>query len=178
MDFDIENRPISYLGSDWTTADITAIAWSFCDEKEVHVRIQTKRAGSQRSMLRAFLAALKTADGVTGHNIRRHDLPHINGALLELGIPRLGRVVTSDTYGDIRKMTGISKSQENLCAMLGVEAPKVKMNTATWREANRLTPAGLEATQHRVVGDVVQHKMLRQKLLDLDLLGPPKVWRG
>ena len=26
LDFDIENRPLSYLGSDFTTAEVTAIA--------------------------------------------------------------------------------------------------------------------------------------------------------
>ena len=34
LDFDIENRPLSYLGSDFTTAEVTAIAWAWCDRPE------------------------------------------------------------------------------------------------------------------------------------------------
>ncbi len=175
--FDIENRPISYLGSDWTTADITAIAASFVDEDEVECFVQTKRPASQRSMLKRFRILWDQADGVTGHNIRKHDLGHINGALMELGLPLLTPKLTCDTYGDLKKKQGISASQENLAAMLGVDAPKVGMNTATWREANRLTPEGIEATKQRVIGDVVQHKALRAALLERDMLHPPKVWR-
>jgi hypothetical protein len=31
LDFDIENRPLTYLGSDFTTAEVTAIAWAWTD---------------------------------------------------------------------------------------------------------------------------------------------------
>jgi hypothetical protein len=67
-------------------------------------------------------------------------------------------------------------SQENLGAMLGIEAPKVKMNMAKWREANRLTQKGLALTYERVAGDVIQHVQLRQALIERKLIGPPRVW--
>jgi DNA polymerase elongation subunit (family B) len=177
LDFDIENRPLSYLGSDWTTADITAIAASFVDEDEVFCFVQTKARSSQRSMLKRFLELYNEADGVTGHNLKRHDLPHVNGALMELGLPTLGAKLVCDTYTDLKKKSGISGSQENLAAMLGLVTPKIGMNTTKWRLANRLVPEGIQATKERVIGDVVQHKALRAALLERDLLRPPKAWR-
>lgn len=177
VDFDSECRPISYLGSDWTTADITAIAASFVGEDEVQCFVQTKAKTSQRKMLKWFRKLYDEADGLTGHNIRKHDLPMLNGAMMELGLPPLGPKLTCDTYADLKKRTGISASQENLGEMLRIDAPKVGMSTIKWRAANRLTPDGIELTRIRVMGDVVQHKALRQALLDRDLLKPPRVWR-
>ena len=177
LDVDIENRPISYLGSDWTTADITAIAASFVGEDEVFCFVQTKARTSQRKMLKQFLELYNEADGVTGHNLIRHDLPHINGALMELGMPTLGPKLVCDTYSHLKKKSGISSSQENLAAMLNLVTPKIGMNTTKWRLANRLLPEGIEATKERVIGDVVQHKALRAALLERDLLRPARVWR-
>ena len=37
LDFDIENRPLSYGGQDFTFSDITAIAASWINENKVHV---------------------------------------------------------------------------------------------------------------------------------------------
>ena len=175
MDLDIENRPLSYLGQDFTTADITAIAWSLDGELKCYV--QTKDPRSQHRMLAAFRKAWDRADGATGHNLRRHDLPIINGALMELDLEPLTPRLTCDTYGDFKKRSGISRSQENLSDMLGIESPKVGMNTPKWREANRLTPQGIELTRKRVIGDVVQHMALREELLRRDLLHQPRMWR-
>lgn len=174
LDFDIENRPLSYLGSDFTTAEITAIAASFEGERKVHVWLLGEV--SLEEMLLGFLALYDQSDMVTGHYIRRHDLPHITDALAELSLGSLSGKLTSDTKLDLRLGKGISKSQENLSAMLGVKAPKVQMNQVKWREANRLTKSGLKLTRERVVGDIKQHKELRKRLLKEDLLGPPVYW--
>lgn len=177
LDWDIENRPISYLGMDFTTADITAIACSWADSEDVHCFVQTKDKRSQRTMLRRFYEFYEAADGVTGHNIRRHDLPILNGALMEHGLPTLGPKLTCDTYGDLKRKSGISGSQENLASMLGLDSPKVGMSTTAWREANRLTRTGIAWAKERVIADVIQHKELRERLIELDLLKPPRVWR-
>lgn len=177
LDFDIENRPLSYLGQDFTTGDVTAIAWGWADEEKVHVGLQTKREGSLEKMLRRFRDAYEAADMVTGHFIRGYDLPVLNGALMEAGIPHLGPKLTCDTKNDLLKRKYISVSQENLGEMLGLEAPKVHMNTPLWRQANRLTVEGIELSRTRCVGDVVQHKQLRLELLRRDWLAGPSVWR-
>ena len=174
LDFDIENRPLSYLGMDFTTAEITAIAASFVGEKKVHVWLLG--VDDPINMLNGFRALYDRADCVTGHYIRKHDLPIINGAMLEAGLPALTAKLSSDTKLDLLKRGGVSASQESLADMLGVEAPKEQMNQGKWRAANRLTPEGIKETRRRVVGDVRQHKEMRARLVELGWLGPPKTW--
>jgi hypothetical protein len=175
LSFDIENRPLSYLSQDFTTADITAIAWG-TTPADVECEVQTKSDRSRVRMLKAFVRAYDEADIVTGHYILKHDLPHINGALMEAGLPRLGPKMVSDTKTHLRKFTGISKSQENLGEMFQLLEQKVAMNTPKWREANRLTTLGVALTRERCIGDVIMHMELRAKLIELGWLGPPRRW--
>jgi hypothetical protein len=175
LDFDIENRPLSYLGMDFTTADITAIAASFVGEKRVHVWLLGVHTGEE--ILEGFRAFYDRAGIVTGHYIRKHDLPIINGAMIEHGLAPLTAKLSSDTKMDLVKRHGVSASQESLADMLGVAAPKVQMSQKKWREANRLTKAGIAETRRRVVGDIVQHKEMRVRMLERGLLGPPREWR-
>ena len=128
------------------------------------------------TMLREFKRLYDEADGVTGHYIRKHDLPIINGALLEHGLPLLGPKMTCDTLLDLKKRKDISGSQEALAEMYGLPQPKYHMSQSKWREANRLTPEGIAYTKKRVSEDVVQHKALRQKLLEVGALKAPRVW--
>jgi hypothetical protein len=127
-------------------------------------------------MLGEFLEAYRAADMVTGHYIRGFDLPLVNAMLLEARLPLLEPKLSHDTKLDLLKISGLSKSQENLGALLGLEHPKVSMDQAKWREANRLTKKGIALTKKRVVGDVEQHGELRNEALSLGLLGPPKLW--
>jgi hypothetical protein len=177
LDVDIENRPLSYLGQDYTTAEITAIAWCFVGEPK-SMRCWLLGRDDPKNMLRGFVAVYNAADMVTGHYIRMHDLPIINGAMVENGLEPLMEKLTCDTKMDlVKKGPVFSASQENLSEMLGVGAPKIHMNTPRWREANRLTPAGFKLTEARAVGDVRQHMALRKKLLERGLLGEPRMWR-
>ena len=174
LDFDIENRPLSYAGSDWTTAEVTAIAAGWTDQ--TRVRCWLLGRDDPEDMLLAFSDLYNAADCVTGHYIRKHDLPILNGALLEYHLPLLGPKLTCDTKGDLVKKKDMSASQESLSEMYGLSHPKEHMSQPKWREANRLTEAGLKETRRRVVGDVRQHKALRERLLEAGALGPPKVW--
>lgn len=180
LDFDIENRPLSYWFADVTTAEITAIAWKFYDwTDEPAVRFlkpPPDHEWSAIAMLREFKAAYDAADMVTGHFIRKHDLPIINSAMIEYGLPTLGPKMTSDTKLDFIKHGSFSASQLALSKVLDVKAPKPRMTTNRWRDANRLTDEGIAATIERVTGDVKQHMELRGRLLDEGLLGPPRLW--
>ena len=176
LDFDIENRPLSYLGSDFTTAEVTAIAWAWTDTPDVVVRLLGETP--LEDILREFVGAYNAADLVTGHFIRGHDLPMVNGALMECGLPPLEDKLVQDTKVHLMRAKGISKSQESLGAMFHLDAPKVSMNQSKWRAANRLTPEGLAEVRQRVVGDVRQHMELRRVLLERGLLAPPKMWRS
>jgi len=177
LDFDIENRPLSYLGSDFTTAEVTAIAWAWCDAPQ-DVTVYLLGEHDLADILTKFVEAYTAADMVTGHYIIGHDLPMVNGALMECGMPPLHDRLVQDTKVHLITAKGISKSQESLGAMFRLDAPKVQMNQSKWRAANRLTPAGLAEVRERVVGDVRQHMQLRQTLLDKQLLRAPSVWRS
>ncbi len=178
LDFDIENRPLTYLGNDFTTSDVTAIAWGWNHWVDEDIRCGLLGEYDQLTILRWFRRAYDKADIVTGHYILMHDLPIINGALIEHGERPLGPKLVSDTkvHGAIGK--GISKSQESLSDTLGVEAEKYHMTQAKWRAANRLLPEGLAETRTRVVGDVIQHRKMRAAMISAGILRRPVLWNG
>ena len=174
LDFDAENQPLSYLGSDFTTASLTAIAWKFSNERKFNVRLLPQ--DTMLEMLTDFRDALDQADLVTGHNIIKHDLPLLNAMCLEAGMAPLHPILVCDTYAHLKRRSPGFGSQATLSAMLGIKAPKIGMSTVDWREANRLTEAGVHKTMKRVVGDVRQHELLRKKLVALGWLRPPRIW--
>lgn len=186
LDFDLENRPLSYLGEDWTSAEVTAVAWSWLGEKTVKYLLLTAdgsymdRHGVRappREALARFRDILVSAGVVTGHYVRKHDLPILNSAMMEYGLPPLPSLLVSDTHADLVRHKDLSASQENLAALLGLPEPKHHMTQTEWREANRLfSDAKLGLSRRRVVGDVVQHKALREELVRRDLLRPPRRW--
>ena len=173
LTFDIENRPLSYWFDGQTTAEITCIAWSWGKQ----VTAMALGDHSLDTILVAFREAYDQADIVTGHYIRKHDLPILNSHMLEAGMSPLSGKLTHDTRLDFRKGKDLSLSQESLAAMLGCKAPKVKMDQTKWRAANRLSGDGIALTVERCVGDVKQHMEMRGKLLELGWLRPPRMWR-
>ncbi len=177
---DIENMPLTYYAPDYPTALITAIAWAFSDEpKNIQVRAVTdpRNAAEYAAMLSDFVKAYDDADMVTGHYIRKHDLPIINGALIEVGyVGGLGPKMTSDTKMDLVRFSNIPKSQEFLEAMLGTATQKFNMTQADWREANRFTEAGVAKTIKRVTSDVKGHMQMRAELIERRLLKAPRMW--
>jgi hypothetical protein len=177
LDFDIENRPLSYLGSDFTTAEVTAISWAWTDTPQ-DVSVFLLGEVDVPTILRAFLAAYEQADMVTGHYIKGHDLPMLNGALMECRMAPLPDKLVQDTKIDLMRSKGISLSQESLGAMFRLDHAKVQMNQIKWRAANRLTPEGLAEVRQRVMGDVRQHIALRRELLELGYLAPATMWRS
>lgn len=176
LDFDVECRPLHFYG-DYVSKEITAIAWAWTDQPDDVTCLLLGEIDPIVMLLR-FREAFETADVVTGHFIRGFDLPLIQGQLTEHQLPLLPEKLSHDTKLDLVKRHGFSGSQENIGAMLGLSNPKVGMNQATWRAANRLTPEGLELVRERVVGDVKQHIEMRKRLMDLGYLSGPKVWKG
>lgn len=176
LDFDIENRPLAYLGEDYTTAEVTVIA--SCWASDVRT-MQVLALGDMKmvDLLAAFRERYDGADLVTGHYIREHDLPILNGAFVEARLRPLGPKLTSDTKLDLVAMKYLSKSQDNLAHMLGLHSEKVNLSNAEWRSANRMEPPGILAAKLRCEGDVLQHIELRTALLQRGLIGPPVEWR-
>lgn len=177
LDFDIENRPLTYWVPDMPTAEITAIATAWTDDPVISMDVMLLGVDDPIRMLEYFVSRYNMADMVTGHYIRKHDLPIINGALMEFGLPKLLPKLTCDTRLDMYKKGAIPATQEFLSELLELPYPKVHMTQSMWREANRLTPAGIEATSRRVSGDVLQHMALRVAMVEAGLLKAPKVWR-
>jgi hypothetical protein len=190
LDFDLECRPLSYTG--WgNTDEITSIACSWYGQDEVyflHMPPGLKTDGQYETaaemMLGQFTDFYNQADIVTGHYIRNFDLPKINGALLENGLPGLKPKQTSCTKNDLIRFSGLSKSQENLGLLLHkFNAAKQNLGNKEhvsqmdWRQVNRLTVEGIEENRRRVTGDVKQHKELREALLSHGMLRGPKTWR-
>lgn len=177
LSFDIENRPLSYWYGDVTTSEITAIAWSWNNPKKVEVRALPEVTPEE--MLAEFREAYEAADLVTGHYIRKHDLPLVNAGLIEYGMPILPSKKTSDTRGDLARRAGQPATLEHLGTMLGVKVPKFGMSQQMWREANRLTnPEAIEYTKKRVSSDVVLQILVRNELLRLGLLKTPTFWHS
>lgn len=156
---------------------ITAIAWSWADQKRVHCEVLEQDLSNERSMLERFLAAYNEAGIVTGHYLHKHDLPLLNDHCMRLGLPLLKPILVSDTMLDLPKVKGLGKSQENLSDTFGLTAEKHHMGGARWRQANTLDPAGRAGARKRVVDDVIQNKELRTTLIERGLLGTPKTWR-
>ncbi len=175
LDFDTECRPMHY--SEWRAeSQLTGIAWSWYGSDDIEVITLQQNLRNERSMLAKFLKAFAQADIVTGHYIRKHDLPLIVEHCVHAGLDLPGQVLTSDTKSDLVSMRGLGQSQENLASTFGLDAGKRHMNGASWRVANTLSPAGREGTRLRVVDDVIQHKQLRPALIERGLLKPPKSW--
>ncbi len=174
LDFDVEARPLSWYAGDLTTREITAIAAKFLDDEEGYVWLLGR--DDPERMLEGFRALYDEADIVAGHYIRGYDLPNLMSAYHELGLPGLTQKWAIDTKLDLVKRQGMSNSQENLAAELGIEAPKVQMTQADWREANRLTEYGIALTEQRVTGDVIQHIEMMAELRRRGMLGPGKLW--
>lgn len=186
LGFDLENRPLAYWYDGQTTSEITAFGWKWVGESEVHTmllrhdtffqcddgsRIQDGAAYDR------FVEELSSADLVFGHNIRRHDLPILQAALLRREKPILPVIKTTDTLSDYPKRSGMSASLENLVQLYGLSMPKKGMGQVAWEKANRLQDDGIELAQERVVSDVILQEELRDKLLSLSLLSNPKDWK-
>lgn len=187
LGFDLESRPQAFWYDGNTTAEITAFAWKWTDEPDVHTLLLLnngrfitddgkKIAGDRAYGL--FRDTLAGAALVFGHNIRRFDLPLFNAGLLRRSLPILPRLLTVDTLRDYPRRKDMSASLENLVKQYGLDdgGGKLHMSIADWEQANRLMPDGVRLTRERVVSDVLLQERLREHLMGLGLLGDPKGW--
>jgi len=176
--FDMEARPLGWFGGDFTHKEVTMISSAWVDDPEgtMKTTVLTKRDGSGVRMVKAFLKRYDEADIVVGHYIRGFDLPLLNFTCLDLGLPPISAKLSHDTKGDLAKLHGLSKSMENLGGLLGLSRSKVRMHMQDWRQANRLTPEGIEEARVRCEGDVLENIELRAVLLERGFLSPPRLW--
>lgn len=175
LDFDIENRPLSYWLPDQPTSEITVIASCWVGDLG-SMEVLALGEFDKVTMLLNFLQRYNEADIVTGHYIRRHDLPTINGELLEYGFRPLQPKLTIDTKLDMVKKRGIPATQEYLSELLDIPVEKKHMSQVEWRHANRLYDEGIRLAKERGSRDVLQHMLLREAMLKRKMLNPPRMW--
>lgn len=179
LDFDIETRKVGFhnggrFGPDGCEPTAIAAGWSDQDR----VRCWLLGVHDPVEILTEFRKMWDRADCATGHYCLKFDLPILNAAMLENGLPLLDEKLVSDTKVDLRHIAGLSQSQENLSDMLRVvDEKKFHMNDNRWRESNRLTPAGIRLAKKRATDDVRQHRALRRELIRAGALKPPRMWR-
>jgi len=183
--FDLENRPLAYWYDGQTTSEITAFGWKWWGKPDVQTLVLTTEGGYENDAgdvvdyvdaHRLFRDVLCGAGIVYGHNIRRHDLPMFQAWLLRLELQPLPSLRTSDTLRDYPRRKDLSASLENMAAMYGLEGKKFGMNQPMWERANQLRPDGVALARRRVASDVLLQERLRDKLLSLNLLAPPRMW--
>lgn len=168
LDFDIETRRIGFhnggrFAPDGCEPVIIAAAW---DNEPVSVWSLNPRWSERdaRYLITRFRKLYVQADMVTGHYIRKFDLPILNGACLEWGLDPLPARLCLDTKTDLIDVAGLSQSQENLSALKELDESKFHMHDNRWRYVARLTAEGLDLAKTRVVQDVLQHQALRASL--------------
>lgn len=178
LDFDCECLAAGYADPEWVPNRITAISWSWLDEDDVQTRTILDYAKNLpaflsmnflgcKPMLEEFVGVFNQADAVTGHNIQRFDLGVMNAELMRLQLPVLKPRRVIDTIRLVRSK-GFKKGQDVMADVLDVPAEKKAMNWAQWQRAYA-TP-GWPEVRERVSGDVIQHKLLLGRLLELGYL--------
>lgn len=178
LDFDIETIAAGFADPNWVPQKITCVAFSWVGEDKVTSYISTTPGLFEKPDLRAFMlsklvAEIRKADMVTGHNITRFDLPVVNAECLRLGLEPLPSVLVQDTMALI-KTKGFKKGQDNIGELLSVPLQKKSLSWQGWQDAYE--EKGWKGVVERCESDVLMHKQMRQKMLDLGWLRPPKRW--
>lgn len=177
--FDTECRPMHY--SEWRPeSQITAVGYSWLDAdgkpEKVHVETLKQSLSNEVRVFAGLLAAIRKADLVVGHYIRKHDLPLLNDHAIRFGLTPLGGVLVQDTMKDVKAVKALGLGQENLSQTFGLDDEKHSMSGAKWRSANGLAKGGIEQAAIRVETDVIQCAALRVELLRRRALHTPSTW--
>jgi hypothetical protein len=173
LTLDFECLPGGWIGSDYTSRVVTALAWAFDDEDP---KVLTHYLTTRKQMAEKFGEIVRQAGVVTGHWCSGFDAPLGNGARLRENLPPVDSFLISDTKTHLLRTSGRSLSQQNLAASLGLNVPKVDMTLRDWESFNLREPGFRSVGEARVVGDVLQHRELRKALMELGWLGAPQVW--
>lgn len=179
LDFDIETIAAGFADPAWVPMHLTAMAWSWLDEDKVTVRTLVDYAKNVpdflqvmfigcKPMLAEFVDVFNSADIVTGHNINRFDVPALNAELMRLGLEPLRDKPRIDTMRLRAKTHGFKKGQDVMSVIYDLPAEKKALNWAEWQQA--YAEPGWPTIRERCGGDVVQHKLLLRKLMQMGYL--------
>jgi hypothetical protein len=174
--FDVEARPGPWAGSDFTFRSMLSLAGVFEDDPKNPIYLGP---GFSAKALERFVKPLRNGTLVVTHNGPRYDLPFLNGTLMKMGLDPLRSVLLSDTYAHIPKRgSAFSASLGNMAQRFEVGREKGSMSEVDWDLAYHNDAEALEKLRTYNVGDCHTTLALRSKLLELGILGPPRVWHG
>ncbi len=170
---DIENKPGTYGPGDYTHPKVTAIGWGPLDRQATSTEGRAFCRLDVDKMVDAaeeFRAVWDAADRIVGHNCRRHDRKILDGWYMALGLPLLSSKRIIDTYLDLPKMQGLSRSLENLTARWGCPILKPHLEEHVWEAAYDGIPWAVEVMNQRVQADVAINRWLYWQEVDRGLL--------
>ena len=175
LDFDCETVAAGFADPDWVPQKITCVAWGWVGSSRVDVKVCGPSGlfgnpARRARMLKPFLADLRRADMVTGHNILRFDLPIVNAECLRLGLDPLPRLLVQDTIRVVRTK-GFKKGQDNIGRLLRLSEKKLALDWQAWQDG--YDEPGWETIKARAAGDVRQHKRMREEMIARGWLREP-----
>ncbi len=178
LDFDLETIAAGFADPQWVPQKITCAAWSWIGEDEVFVEVcgPTGLFGKPQlraKMLKPLVKAINEADMLTGHNLLRFDLPVLQSELLRLGLDSIGPQLVQDTMRII-KTKGFKKGQDNLGALLRSNQQKLSLSWQNWEDA--YDEKDWQTIKDRAVSDVIQHKEIREMMLEKGWLRKVSMW--
>lgn len=170
---DIEARPGPWAGSDFTFRHMLSIAGQVVGTR----RMVYLAPGFSADELDDFVQPLRAGAMVLTHNGPKYDLPFLSGSLIREGLRPLPRLLVTDTYAHLPKRgSAFSASLGNMTQRFDVKHRKGSMSEAEWDLAYQGDPDALEKLRRYNIGDVRATIALRERLLELGLLGAPRWW--
>lgn len=173
LDLDVECKPGHWIGGDYVSKIVTAIALGWINEDKVVEFDHYDR--SLTWMLERLRSYYDAADIIVTHYGRGFDFPLLNGMCEREGLKPLERKLTIDTKLDRLKTHGRSQSQKNLAADYGLINPKVDVTLREWEGFNSREEGYRDVVVERVIGDVKQNIELFKALRQRGMLGPPRM---
>ena|SRR5450631_1483522 len=174
--YDIENEPTSFRERFPLTKPI-AIGWQ--QEGGGYAYWAKGEGVSLEEGLERFRAEFwSTSAVVAGHNVRQHDNPIINGAMLRVGLMPLTPRMCRDTLRDLISLKGVGRSLEALTIYLGLGERKHHLSEAEWEELWPMdTKARREEVIERCLSDVALNVEIGEILQFRGYLRAPRIWK-
>jgi RNase_H superfamily len=171
--FDVEARPGPWQGSDFTFRHMLSIAGRYVDRGPMRYLAP----GFSPDELEDFIEPLRSGSMALTHNGPKYDLPFLSGTLIRAGLRPLPKLLVTDTYAHLPKRgQAFSASLGNLTRRFDVRHQKGAMSEVAWDLAYQGDLGALEKLRRYNTRDVLATIALRERLLELGLLGEPRWW--
>ena len=169
---DVEARPGPWGGGDFTFKSMLSLAGGPDEHNIAYLG-----PGFKARALERWVLPLRESCLVITHNGPRYDLPLLNGTLMKMGLEPLPHLLVSDTYEHLPKRgLAFSASLGNMARRFKLTHQKGSMSEYGWELVYTGDREALERLRTYNIGDVFTTLKLRRRLLELGLLGPPRVW--